>query len=338
MNNQVNHLRPNIALIGCGPISNFHVDAARGAGLEITDVAASPNSINVSKFASKHNIPGVWMDPFELIENGTWDGLLIAATTPVTMELLKFAMRRGLPILVEKPVTLESALFDSIDTNAKNVMVGYNRRFYPSFQEMKNILSTQVDFMINVEIPEKLTTNELDRHFPFTGVRLNSVHVFDLVRYLVGPLDILSIENLRNSKGNEAAVMVMRSHRGHLINIIINYEASANFKIILDDGSTRYHFSPLEQADVFEGMQLIEPTKEFPLRRYSPILKSSVRSDPSETHFKPGFLGQAMAFRKMILGQESTEHATLLDARKALLVAEMVTSRNSEVSLPLTLG
>ncbi len=338
MNKGVNQYHPRIALIGCGPISNFHVDAARGAGLEISHVAASPNSINVSSFALKHGIPNVWMDPFELIETASWDGLIIAATTKVTLELLKFAMKKNLPILVEKPVTLETSLFDSIDCNVQNVMVGYNRRFYPAFQEMKHVLDTQEGFMINVEIPERLMTNALDIHFPFTGVRLNSVHVFDLVRYLVGPLDVLHIEKMDNLEKNEGAVVLLRSHKGHLINITMNYEASANFKIVLDKGSKRFNFSPLEQAETFDGMQVIEPTKEFPLRRYSPILQSSVRSDPSEKLFKPGFLGQANAFRGIILGQESTEHATLLDAQKALLIAEIVTSRDRKIALPLTLS
>lgn len=338
MNNRVNQYQPTIALIGCGPISDFHVDAARGAGLEISHIAASLNSINVSKFALKHGIPQVWMDPFELIESASWDGLIIAATTKVTLELLEVAMKKSLPILVEKPVTLEAASFDSVDSNIQNVMVGYNRRFYPAFQEMKNILATQEGFMINVEIPEKLNTNPSDKYFPFTGVRLNSVHVFDLVRYLVGPLDVLNVENLLTLEKSEGAVALLRSHNGHLINITMNYEASANFKIILDKGSRRFSFSPLEQADIFEGMQVIEPTREFPLRRYSPILKSSIRSDPSENLFKPGFLGQANAFRRIILGEDSTEHATLLDAQKALLIAEIVTSRDSKIALPLTIS
>ena len=308
---------------------DFHVGAARGVGMNLSGIAASINSTKVAAFAVKHNIPNVWSNPLDLIDSDTWDAMLIAIRTEATLPLLERAMARNLPVLVEKPVALSPHAISDILIQQSRVMVAYNRRYYPKFQEIKKILDTSEPVMMSVEIPEKLDFSSGNPSAPFTGVRLNSVHVFDLIRFLVGPIEILNIQSIASTKGRAGTFATLRSDSGHLVSIKMNYQASANFKLEIDHGSRRYAFCPLEQFEIFEGMKVTEPTKIIPIRNYEPVSLIRERSDPSEIRFKPGFFGQAQEFKQIINGDCSGNYATLLDARKALELAEALTVETS---------
>ena len=96
--------KPIVAIVGVGNIASFHVLALREAGFEVRHVAASPDSKNIADFAKLHNIDNKWSDPYDLISNGNWDAIVIAATAKNTFELLVEAKRTGRPCLVEKPI------------------------------------------------------------------------------------------------------------------------------------------------------------------------------------------------------------------------------------------
>ena len=326
MNNNNLERKMKIAMIGCGAMSEFHLDAIRGVGLEITDIAASPNSQKVRNFADRHMIPNVWANPVQLIEDGDWNGLIISSSIDSTFGLLQHAIARDIPVLVEKPVTSQSNILSQVNLVNPKVMVGYNRRFYPAFQEMKKTLEATGPSMISVEIPEILKESSIDTFVKFQNVRENSVHVFDLLRFLAGEIEILSLKKLQSRKKNEGTLAILQSNQGHLISVVMNYNASSNFKINIDDGVSRYKFDPLEEVAIYKGMDISEPKKGQTTRSYRPKLILSKRSDPEEGLYKPGFFGQASAFRKMVLGEESNFHASLEDALKALKIAEALTS------------
>lgn len=322
MNDEFPAPRLRIAIIGCGAIAKSHVDAFRGVGLEVTDIAAAPNSSRVKIFSEENMIPNVWANPMQLINEGDWDGLLITSSIDSTFKLLQQSISRNIPILVEKPVAERSIILSQLDLNNPKVMVGYNRRFYPAFQEMKKILEFIGPSMITVEIPEVIDNSSSDNPGRFKNVRKNSVHIFDLIRFLAGDIEVLSIERIGLNEKNPGTIAIFRSHFGHLISVTMNYNASSNFKISIDNGARRYEFNPLEEVSIYEGLNILESKKGQTIRIYKPNLISRGRSDPAENIYKPGFSGQANSFRKMIQGEEANSHATLQDALEALKIAE----------------
>ncbi|CAB5160649.1 unannotated protein [freshwater metagenome] len=338
----MNSIKPEIAriaLVGCGPISNFHVDAVNGVGMRVTDVAASKNSVTVGSFASKFDIPNVWKDPEQLILEGSWDGLVLAAPTKAMLPLLTLAISRNLPVLVEKPVAMSSFALDSIQGNPQQVMVAYNRRFYPKIQELKQILQISKPALISVEIPEKLlpsSTGALNEIY--SGVIQNSAHMFDIIRFLAGALEIVFVDSPGDRKRELGSLMVLRSEHGHLISLKMNYQASANFSITADIDTKRYSLLPLELLSIYDGMNVVEPTQEVPVRSYKPQLQSQLRSDPSEFKYKPGFLGQAQAFKELMLGEPSSYMAHLDDTRKALQIAEILINPLNQLPFPIKIN
>ena len=68
------------------------------------------------------------------------DAVVIASATPTHVDLLTRAVRAGKAVLCEKPIDLDLARVDRCwtDIAALNptVLVGFNRRFDPSFREV----------------------------------------------------------------------------------------------------------------------------------------------------------------------------------------------------------
>ena len=52
---------PNLAYIGTGNISEFHIPALKKAGFNISSVSSRPNSKNIKSFAKKFNIKNIYV-------------------------------------------------------------------------------------------------------------------------------------------------------------------------------------------------------------------------------------------------------------------------------------
>lgn len=69
------------------------------------------------------------------------DGVIIAAPTPLHVEMASYAVEHGLPVLVEKPLTIElveaEALLGLAQERRVPVLVEYTYLFHPAFQALK---------------------------------------------------------------------------------------------------------------------------------------------------------------------------------------------------------
>jgi myo-inositol 2-dehydrogenase / D-chiro-inositol 1-dehydrogenase len=76
-----------------------------------------------------------------IIDDPSIDAVVIASATPTHVDLLTRAVLAGKAVLCEKPIDLDLAQVDRCWTEiaAQNptVLVGFNRRFDPSFREVK---------------------------------------------------------------------------------------------------------------------------------------------------------------------------------------------------------
>ena len=101
--------RNKIILVGTSPIVEFHVNALRKSGLNPTTVASSnKNSSSQEKFSAENNIIKSYSDWKNMIDEEEYDGILIAARVESTIEILEYAIKQNIPILVEKPVSVNS--------------------------------------------------------------------------------------------------------------------------------------------------------------------------------------------------------------------------------------
>ena len=309
--------KPIAALIGTGRISHFHAQALKGANFDLRHVAASLNSSTVENFALEHEIFEVWKNPIDLAHSDKWDVLVIAGRIEATTELLQIASSSGKPILVEKPISYELSDFDAIPLENENIFVGYNRRYYAPVQKAKEFIDTRGPSLALVELPQSLKYE--DRGYNFAPFVSNAIHGIDLATYLFGRLEIDKI-NVLNERSNGAAVVAMgKTLNNHLVQFVINFNASSNFSITIDHNQERFQLRPFEMGSYYKGTDIIEPDDKYPARRYVPKLIDQTTVYDAGSTIKPGLLEQCLALKACLNGKPRDNiAATVLEAKHSL--------------------
>lgn len=324
--------RPRLAVLGCGSIAAFHVPACREEGFDVVAVAGSPGSRRAVEFARRFDIPNVCSDPREVAgaSSKVWDALLIATSVDPTLELLMIAAESGRPVLVEKPVASSAATLQAHAESWQNVIVAYNRRFYATAQAAKEFVEHGGPCLVQLELPEDVPILEDggDQIANTRKILWNSVHGFDLARFVLGDLEVEAVVSRGEGRGRDGAAAIMRSRRGDVVQYTGNWNAPSNFSLTIDRGPRRYQMRPFEVGAYYEGTEVIEPTPDVPIRRYLPRRTGEVSLEPLDARFKPGFAGQARDLMRLCEGTQRTVGATIHDAIAALEVAERVLATN----------
>ena len=80
-------------------------------------------------------------DPRDVFESPDVDAVVIASSTPTHVDLLRLAVKAGVPALCEKPVDLDISRVDEFRQQATStnipIVIGFNRRFDPHFASLR---------------------------------------------------------------------------------------------------------------------------------------------------------------------------------------------------------
>lgn len=315
-----------VAMIGAGAIAEFHIAALREAEVKVTGVASSPDSKRAVDFGKRHEIDSVYRDvPALLTDSAKFDGVLVAIPIPPTLDVLRQVIATGLPTLVEKPVAYRSAdITDLVETSAP-VIVGYNRRFYEPVIQARREAMRDAKLIAHLVLPDNVSptggkAGETDYLTPFFA---NSVHGLDLARYVLGDLKVHNVSRIFDPNGGMTGLAAMlTAESGAPLQFSANWGAPANFSLTLDWPGRRYDLRPFEEATLYEGMEVLDPTPETPVRRYVPREVGTVKLDYVDYRLKPGFTAQASAFVRLMRGEDPAPAARLSDAHAILKLAE----------------
>jgi predicted dehydrogenase len=259
-------------------------------------------------------------------DKDAWDALIIASSTESMIGLVAVAAKTGKPVLAEKPIGYTSSSLDSLLPGTRNVVVGFNRRFYASVQEAKRFIASGAPCLLHLELPESVQVDSKTGIQDVSRVATNSTHGFDLINYVTGGLTIESVYSVGSAGDNRGRVLIAKSKRGDLCSVSANWNAPANFSLTIDRGNERFELRPLEIGALYRGMEVVPPTVETPLRTYKPIKVTNFAPSDDNSALKPGFLGQSQALLNQIDGKHSDVAATLHDAKIALQFAEALIS------------
>ena len=314
--------KKRLAIIGGGKTASAHIRAFLQAGLEFKHCAARPDSKNIIQFASRHRIENVWKNPEKLVlAHNEWDGILIATAIAPTLKLLKLAAASGKPVLVEKPVSTSSYLLSEYSLKSpKNVIVAYNRRHYSTIQAARDFVINRLKVRATMCLPENILSH------PENKTRLiqeNSVHGIDILSYIFGPLKIEYITTSSKYDRLFGRHIILRSSKGHLISLAMNWCAPDNFSLIIDDGEEQFSLIPFEKYQHYKGMDIIPPSDKYPVKQYVPrLISSGTVFDHTPIDLKPGFLSQSKEFYDLLNGKKFRVGANLTDAYNAQKLAE----------------
>lgn len=317
---------PKVAFLGAGNIARYHATAAVEAGFKLAGVAASPGSTSVGSFAEQYGFSEVHGDPSDLLGSSDWDALLVCSSYESLLNYTAALVGQSRPVLVEKPVALDSrSLLPFLDQKSAHVAVAYNLRQYATVAAAKKFFVNAEMCLVTVEIPESVDFDISDPDLRFRKVFANSVHMLDLVRYLVGPIKFPEFEHLGSYRNWSGAVVLGHTERGDLIVIKSAWNSPANFSITLESGKQRFLLSPIERGQLFRGMTVAEPTEATPIRVYSPQIVKEYSLNVAYQQFKPGFVEQMLDFRALVEnGSFSARLANLEDSYHALYMAELL--------------
>ena len=80
-------------------------------------------------------------------------------------------------------------------------------------------------------------------------------------------MKIINIIKYPNSNGRK---VILRSKGGSIIDLTMNWNSPTNFMMQIEGPGERLELKPFETSILYKGMKVLEPSKDFPLRRYFP--------------------------------------------------------------------
>lgn len=308
--------KKQIVLIGTSQIMQYHASALKESGLDLLAVASSNlYSKSQIKFASKNNIPKTFSNWKELLDQEQYDGIVIGTRIESTLEILEYAIKQNVPILVEKPVSVNSKdLKRVIKKSHELIMVGFNRRFYHTVNTLKNLIEKEnTPVIANMVIPESNLQNF------FT----NSIHSIDLLRYVFGDIQLEFSKKLIKNKIVNGVTATFSNNRNDLIQLTGIWNTPANVSLSVFSEKKQLELKPYETLKIFDNLKVIEPTKKEPIRKYIPKLMKQINLEYIDKKFKPGFLQQSNTFSKLIKTKKKSDSvATLTDTLHSIEICE----------------
>jgi predicted dehydrogenase len=188
--------RPSVGVIGAGSHAvSFLLDAIAAQPVDLRGIV-SAGGAKSQWYGDKYQFAYAASDPQELFDDTDIDAVFILSRHDSHGPLTIQALEQGKNVFVEKPLCLTGEELDAIieaqQKHGCQVMVGYNRRFAPLGQSLRERFASHaqplaVTYRMNAGA--RPATHWL--HDPETGGGLilgEAVHFIDFIQYLVGSL------------------------------------------------------------------------------------------------------------------------------------------------------
>ena len=213
-NKKINKIR--VSFLGSGNYAaSVLIPAFKISGADLHSVASNTGVSGVHA-GRKYGFSETTTDSNYLLNDITTDAIAIATRHNSHTEFVLKALKAQKHIFVEKPLCLTLDELDQIKIDyspSKILMVGFNRRFAPQIQKMKNLLddvSSPKSMVMTVnagEIPSDHWTQDSE----IGGGRIigEACHFIDLLRFLVGRnIDNYQIEFMDSSTKDTATIQL----------------------------------------------------------------------------------------------------------------------------------
>jgi len=186
----------NIGVIGAGRIGRVHAEhlATRIPAARLAAVA-DINPTAAAELAARLGVPA-YTDPRYLFDDPDITAVAICSNTDTHARLIMEAAQAGKHIFCEKPIDLDLARIDealrAVAAAGVKLMVGFNRRFDPSFRKARELVANGAIGTVHVL---RITSRD-PAPPPLAYVRVSgglfldmTIHDFDMARYLGGEVE-----------------------------------------------------------------------------------------------------------------------------------------------------
>jgi len=300
------------ALFGCGRIGRVHADSiATHPRAELAWVS-DPMEQPARELAERYGASSSSDVDAVLADSGV-DAIVVASPTPTHVDLLSRAVAAGKAVLCEKPIDLDLARVDAcwqrIADTEHTVMVGFNRRFDPTFRAIRE----RVDAGEIGRLEQLIITSRDPAPAPAAYIassgglfRDMTIHDFDMARFFLGEVVEVHatganlIEPYIAEAGDiDSAVVVLRGADGALCHITNSRRCSFGYDQRLEAfgelamlSAGNQLPSSVRRSDA-ERTEAAEPYLNFFLDRYTAAYRAEldhfVTAIEQGTQPSPGF-------------------------------------------------
>ena len=173
-------------------------------------------------------------DAEAILADPSIDAVVIASPTPTHVGLLTAAVKAGKAVLCEKPIDLDLARVDACWADIKGlnpaVMVGFNRRFDPTFAEIRSrVAGGEIGRLEQLIITSRDPAPAPPAYIATSGglFRDMMIHDFDMARFFLGEVTEVQatganlIEPYIAEAGDiDSAMVLLRGAGGELAQIV----------------------------------------------------------------------------------------------------------------------
>jgi myo-inositol 2-dehydrogenase/D-chiro-inositol 1-dehydrogenase len=222
-----------VVLFGAGRIGAVHAanlaESRRATLAWVVDVDEDAAERLAARYGAR-----VSTSAREALQDPSVDAVVIASSTPAHLELITSAARAGRAIFCEEPIDLDLMRVDralaEVEAAGVPFFVGFNRRFDPSFQALKQrVARGEVGRVELVSITSRDPAPPSRRHQEASGglFRDMTIHDLDMARWLLGeePVEVFATgsalidPSLADLDDVDTAAVVLRTESGALAQI-----------------------------------------------------------------------------------------------------------------------
>lgn len=229
------------AIIGAGRIGVVHAGAIAAHPQAELVLVADPAEGSAARLAAEHGAAAT-TEVADVFAEDRVDAVVIGSPTRFHVDQILAAIETDKAVLVEKPVDLDLARVDAcltaVGDRAHRVMVGFNRRFDPTFAEIKRRVDAgEIGALEQLTIISRDPAAAPAQYLVGSGgiFRDMTIHDFDMVRYLLG--DVVEVSAVGQHLDPEiavigdfdAAVVTLRGATGGVATIINSRHCAAGY-------------------------------------------------------------------------------------------------------------
>jgi myo-inositol 2-dehydrogenase / D-chiro-inositol 1-dehydrogenase len=222
-----------VALFGAGRIGQVHARSiTEHADAELAWVC-DPLESAATALAGVYGARAA-ADAQAALDDPSVDAVLIASATPTHLDLIRRSAVAGKKILCEKPIDLDIAKIDEVWSDIEPlepiIMLGFNRRFDPTFREVRaRVEAGEIGTIRALRITSRDPEPPPAAYLGVSGgmFRDMTIHDFDMARFQLGEIaevQAMAADNgldmFRDAGDHAQAVVVMRAASGALCTIV----------------------------------------------------------------------------------------------------------------------
>lgn len=227
--------KAGLAIVGIGLVGKRHAEAIEHLYNADLVAVVDPSS-DGKEYAQSFGLP--WYETLNgMLEKENPDGIIIATPTLLHVDQGLECIKKGIPVMVEKPLATSAQEAQSLVNLSEDLgvplMVGHHRRHNPLIQKAKEIiLQGKLGKIRSVHMqcwfykPNDYFEIAPWRKLKGAGpISVNLVHDIDLVRHLCGEIVSVQAEATRSERGYEnedVAAAVLRFENGAIGTISVS--------------------------------------------------------------------------------------------------------------------